>query len=57
MFGKLARLTLESLEGYSPDELAVIQRFLERTREITARHAGELGRDAATTGRPGSRGR
>ena len=60
VFGKLARLTLESLEGYSPNELAVIQQFLERTREVTARYAGELGQDAATTGRPArprSRGR
>jgi DNA-binding MarR family transcriptional regulator len=60
VFGELARMTLESLEGYSPTELAVIQDFLERTRELTARHAGELAQAAAATGRqarPRSRGR
>jgi|SoiMethySBSTD1v2_1073268.scaffolds.fasta_scaffold93327_2 DNA-binding MarR family transcriptional regulator len=51
VFGELARMTLESLEGYSSTELAVIQHFLERTREITARHAGELAQAAAATGR------
>jgi DNA-binding MarR family transcriptional regulator len=57
VFGELARMTLESLEGNSANELAVIQRFLERTREITARHAENLARAEPKTGRRGPRGR
>jgi hypothetical protein len=46
VFGGLARMTLESLAAYSENELAAIQRFLEGRREITARHAEDLARDA-----------
>jgi DNA-binding MarR family transcriptional regulator len=57
VFGGLARMTLESLDTYSENELRVIQRFLEGTREITARYAEDLARDAAKPGRQARRRR
>jgi DNA-binding MarR family transcriptional regulator len=57
VFGRLARMTLESLATYNDNELATIQRFLEGTREITARHAEDLARDAPTPGRQARRRR
>jgi DNA-binding MarR family transcriptional regulator len=58
VFGGLARMTLESLDAYSESELAVIQRFLDRTREITARYAGNLATtDSKTGGQAGLRSR
>jgi DNA-binding MarR family transcriptional regulator len=51
VFGGLARMTLESLDAYSANELAVIQHFLEEIREITARYAEDLARNEAKTRR------
>lgn len=53
VFGDLARKTVNSLRGYSEAELVLIQGFLERTREITAAHAGDLARNRPNvSGRP-----
>ena len=42
VFGGIGRKTMEALGGYTDAELAVIQRFLDRMRELTAAQAVEL---------------
>jgi DNA-binding MarR family transcriptional regulator len=53
VFGALLQATQSALEAFTDQELAVIGRFLERTRAITAAHANAL---AASTQEP-ARGR
>ena len=42
VFGGMGRKTMRALGGYTDAELAVIQGFLDRMRELTAAHATEL---------------
>jgi DNA-binding MarR family transcriptional regulator len=42
VFAGISRKTMDALGSYTDDELAVIQAFLDRMRELTADHAGEL---------------
>ena len=53
VFGARLQATQDALEAFTDQELAVIGRFLERTRAITAAHANAL---AASTQEP-ARGR
>jgi DNA-binding MarR family transcriptional regulator len=47
VFGALLRSTEGALDAYSDQELAVIRRFLDQTRQLTAEHADTLANNAA----------
>jgi DNA-binding MarR family transcriptional regulator len=46
-FGALLRSTQDALDAYSDQELAVIGRFLDQARRLTATHADTLANQAA----------
>jgi DNA-binding MarR family transcriptional regulator len=49
VFGALLQATQDALEAFTDQELAVIGRFLDKTRAVTAAHADAL---ATTTEQP-----
>lgn len=51
VFGGLLRIMSASLAGHTEAELAVIEQFLERTREITGRYAADLAQNRTEGGR------